>query len=215
MVKKIPLEKPRDLSEHDCERMGIPRRFWSSTLDKVQPQAKKVISRYLSPERFFRCMEQGVGLILCGKIGVGKTAIASICLRYARSYGYTAYFTTVTQLREALFKDTIFENDQTVLDRCRTVDVLLVDDLRLEDLNAKGFGKSQLLQLFKHRTEQELVTHVTTRLDVEDVKSVSAQEIKHIHQTMLGGCSVVIVRGDNLSSSFQRKADRLIYSDQE
>lgn len=151
----------RKLTSEDMRRMNVPDRFWGARQAGVQKQSKDLVDNYLT--NFDLMAEKGAGLVLWGPVGRGKTSIAVTIAKEARARGYSAYFTSVYELREAIKNKAEFD-DQAILSRCRDVDVLIVDNVEEGDLNITHyFSMHDLKALVRFRGEHLKITIVTTR----------------------------------------------------
>jgi len=162
-------ERPqRKLDAADLERMNIPEEHWRTRAKRVPESVREVVTRYLQniPTR----IKRGAGLWVSGPPGVGKSAIASLICKAARSRLFTAFFIQVPELRECVRNRIMFEEGASILDRCFTVDVLALDDLCAEDATARMFGAFEIRDLIKRRVSRRKVTIVTTPLDLEELR---------------------------------------------
>ena len=142
----------RKLGRVDLERMNLPEDLW---LAKVETYLRNVDE----------AMANGAGLVVHGSKGVGKTAIASLIAKEARSRGYTALFVRLWELREMIRSRMQYDDDSSMAQRAREVEVLVLDDLRQEDAGEKFFTLSEINELVRYRASRRLVTIITTRLD--------------------------------------------------
>jgi DNA replication protein DnaC len=155
----------RALGRVDLERMNLPEELWLAKVQYVSDGARTPTESYL--RKIDEAVVNGAGLIIHGARGVGKTAIAALIAKEARSRGYTAFFTRVWELREMIRSRMDYDADSTVAERARAVDVLILDDLRQEDAGEKFFTLSEIHQLVKYRASRRRITVVTTRLSVQ------------------------------------------------
>lgn len=152
----------RKLTEDDLRRMNLPEDYWRVKIQSVSDKVRPTIENYLT--RFEEMAEKGVGLILFGSAGVGKTGIACLVAKEARKRGFTGYFTTVYELREALRARIGFDEEQSVLERCREVDLLVLDGLAEEDLSELYVNLRSVQDLLAYRGSKLRVSILTTRL---------------------------------------------------
>lgn len=152
----------RSLDRDDFVRMNLPEEFWSAKILKVPEAVRELVTKYLF--RIQEMQDRGRGLLLHGGIGVGKTGVAACVAKHARSLGKTVFFTTIWELREAARSKVMFEDNTSVLDRCRTVDVLVLDGLREEDGKERYVSAREIEELIMVRGSRKKVTVVTTRL---------------------------------------------------
>jgi len=135
----------------------------------VDPSNRRVINRYLTNlEENFR---KGYGLILYGEPGVGKTSIAALIAKEARSWKKTVFFTMIWELRECLRARVMFDDSTSILDRCREVDLLVLDGFVEDDIDEKLVNARMLEQLITYRGQRNKLTVVTTRIDRERLQT--------------------------------------------
>lgn len=146
------------------ERMNLPEELWFAKVQYVSDKARTPTENYL--RKIDEAVANGAGLIIHGAQGVGKTAIAALIAKEARSRGYTTFFVRVWELREMIRSRMEYDSDSTVAERARDVDVLVLDDLRQEDAGEKFFTLSEIHQLVKYRASRRRVTVITTRLSL-------------------------------------------------
>jgi DNA replication protein DnaC len=181
----------RSLSPSDFARMNIPEEFWKVRIQGVPESIRGNIERYMV--RFDDLRDKGVGIFLTGPVGVGKTAIASLVLKEARSRGYTAYFTGVWELREAVKAKVSFDDSSSILDRCRDVDVLVLDNLREEDDKEYVVNVRSLEDIIAYRKSKKRPTIITTRIPIADVRS----KFPALFDATVGALVPVAVVGEN------------------
>lgn len=148
--------------------MNLPRDYWTVKVQGVPESVQDTVRRYLVNTDTM--MERGAGMILSGSPGVGKTGIAALVCKEARSRGYTVYFTSVWELRECIRAKILFDEGTSVLDRCREVDVLVLDGLRTEDQKDYVFGIRAIEELLVGRGARKKVSLVTTRMNMRELR---------------------------------------------
>ena len=154
---------PRKLSKRDMERMCVPEEFWWAKLDEVAELARPTMARYAA--RIEEMVRKPAGFLLYGKSGVGKTSAAVVMLKAARQYGMSGYFATIWSLREFVRTGVQYDDSSSILDRCRDVDLLVLDHLRLEDVDEKIVNLSTLEELVSYRSAHHRATIITTQLE--------------------------------------------------
>lgn len=161
--------EPRFLDQDDFKRMGLPKSMWDSDLSLVPRSVQPTIAKYVaSVDEMIR---NGFGFILLGPTGVGKTGIAACLAKAVRSHRHTVYFIANHDLKEYVRNRIQFDDDQSVLDRCKTVDLLVIDDLAAEDFKEEKdfkdavFNIRALEALLVLRTSWKRATIFTTQLD--------------------------------------------------
>lgn len=154
----------RKLGRVDLERMNLPEDLWLAKIQGVSESARDSVEKYL--RNIDDAVARGAGLMIHGASGVGKSGIAALVAKEARSWGYTTMFCRLWELREMIRSRVPFDSDTSMSERAREVEVLVLDDLRQEDAREKFFGLSEIGQLVRYRASRRRLTIVTTRLSV-------------------------------------------------
>ena len=162
----------RPLTAEDLVRINLPEDHWRSKIQEVQPSVKSAVENYLT--NFDEMAQKGAGLWLRGSVGVGKTAIAALAAKEARARGYTAYFTTVFDLREAVRNKQMYDEALSVIDRCKDVDVLILDNFQTSDVSDMIVNLRFLEELLVGRGSRLKISILTTRVGRNDLKDQSA-----------------------------------------
>ena len=144
--------------------MRIPRRFWEVTFDQIEPDLKEVLRNYL--RNLDTMLDGGNGLLLWGENGRGKTSSACFVAMEARRTGASVLMLTSASLIESVLEKTEVE-EGLLLDRARTVDFLLLDDLGKEHPGKSGFADRVLENLLRERAAARLATFITTNMSPE------------------------------------------------
>ena len=109
-------------------------------------------------------------LSLHGPFGVGKTHLAVAAAAEREDRGDEVFFATVADLldylRAAFAPDSPIAHDD-LLDRIRTADVLVLDDMGAE--RSTPFAEDKLFQIVGYRYEERLPTIITTSHRIEDI----------------------------------------------
>jgi DNA replication protein DnaC len=198
----------RKLTQSDMTRMNIPELHWKTRI-KFIPESVAIATRNYLLE-LDRMLEKGVGLLITGSRGVGKTSLATIVLKEARSVGYTCYFGSVWEVREKIKNKILFAGETLMLDRCREVDFLALDDLGAEDARDFIFGTKNVVELIKYRAGRGKVTLITSRLDMdEEDKSILMNETAGLLVTLdVTGPDLLEKRQDLLHDMLFKGSDK-------
>jgi DNA replication protein DnaC len=156
--------------------MRIPQRFWSVRLDQVDEAIRPKIDRYL--RRLDEHLDWGEGLLLWGDNGVGKTSAAVLIALEVRRRGASVLFITAEGLRQAVLERERFDDDQTVIERARAVDFLVLDDLGKEHPGETGFTERLFENLIRERVAARRTTVMTTNLPMSPRVDGNGRESK-------------------------------------
>ena len=109
-------------------------------------------------------------LSLHGPYGVGKTHLAVAAAAERENRGDEVFFATVADLLDylrATFAPDSLITHGDLLDRIRTADVLVLDDMGAE--RSTPFAEDKLFQIVGYRYEERLPTIITTSHQIEDI----------------------------------------------
>jgi DNA replication protein DnaC len=161
------------LDDYDWARLGVPDIFKHetlATLDWSQPALQKPELRdYV--EHAADYFEAGIGLTLIGTPGTGKTHLTVGLLKQAVAGGYLACFAGVVPLLDRL-KATFdghraSESEQRILRSLIEPDVLVLDDLRVDNLTV--WARDRLYAIVGGRWERGLPTLTTSNYTPEEL----------------------------------------------
>jgi DNA replication protein DnaC len=148
----------------DYRLMDMPKCHWQTGLGGIQDVNLRARVRKLiwqTPEMYVR----GANLLIWGDPGAGKSSIASLFARSFRAHNIPSFWITTWGLREKIRDRERFgsDGDLSMMTRVRTVEVLVIDDLRMEAGDG-WFSASDLENLVRTRNDDMLPTIITTQL---------------------------------------------------
>jgi len=181
----------RGVGPPDFERMNLPEEFWRAKVNETAESVRSIVHSYLF--RIPELVQKGAGLYLHGPVGVGKTGIAALVAKEARARGFTVFFIGVWELREAVKSKMQFDDSASVLDRCRNVDVLVLDNLREEDEKEYMVNGRMLEELIAYRKLKKRVTIATSRMTPMDLRG----KMPGLYDATVGSLVPIAVIGDN------------------
>lgn len=167
MGQILPLRR-RKLNRADLVRMRLPKRYWNVNYDGVSDfsDGKEARSPRDTLRNYIRQMddmkEDGMGVLLWGPNGTGKTSMAAIVAKEYRRRFCTVLFLEAAALKSLVKSKDLFDEDETYWQRAKEVDVLVLDDLCKGVQDTKGFGEQVLDELLRARNANQLVTIITT-----------------------------------------------------
>jgi DNA replication protein DnaC len=98
----------RELCFEDLERMMIPKRYWDASFDKIDSDVQSIAQRYLM--KLDEMVERGIGLMLWGENGRGKTCLAVVLGKELRRCGKTVLFMECANLKRAVIDKVGFDS---------------------------------------------------------------------------------------------------------
>jgi DNA replication protein DnaC len=169
--------------------MAMPKSLCRSTLvgiqdAKLRERVKKLV--WQTPKLFVH----GANLLISGDPGAGKSSIASLFARSFRAHNIPSFWTTTWKMREHNRDRDRFgrDGDLSMMARVRTVEVLVIDDLRSDPMDG-WFSQVDLTNLIRVRSGDMLPTIVTTSLSggaLYESPSISALRGRMLHIEVYG-----------------------------
>jgi len=170
----------RELTKDDLLRARVPKRYWTASMDGVQESVREVATKYLA--NIEEMLSKGVGLLLWGSNGIGKTSLSVVIGKEYRRRGQSLLFLEAAEIKGAVISSEMFDEEQTLWERAKTVEVLLIDDLGKGVQDSTGFGARVLDELIRHRNANKRVTFITTNMTLkaieEELKSSTMHSLK-------------------------------------
>ena len=204
-VPDEPTTFRRKLTKIDFQRMNLPEGYWRVKVQGVQEKVLEPTVNYL--RKIAEMVRMGAGLWISGSDGTGKTSIAALVAKEARARGFTVYFTSIWELRECIRSRVLFDDDTTILNRCRDVDILILDELRSDDADVPYFGAKQLEELLAHRRADRRVTILTTRLPAKTIDD----RFPGLRSASEGGMVWFPVDGRNLREDRHKEINQAVF----
>lgn len=149
---------------------NIGRRYLNATLSESQVDALPRTSRdhlRVYQRDLLEFLRDGIGLVLHGPKGHGKTHIACAIMRQAMRWYVRAVFLPVDQLQIEYFeRDRAEDRAECLYERARLSDLLVLDDLGAE--HERDFGTRLLEALLRERVRDKRTTIITTQLSTDE-----------------------------------------------
>ena len=172
----------RHVVKEDLIRMRLPERHWRAKLSKVQEGGKgrprEMLTRYF--KKIEKVHSEGVGLLLWGPNGTGKTAAAAVVGKVFRSYNLTVLFLEAASLSQIVINNVQFDSEVSMWDRALSVDLLILDDLGKGGQDSTGFGLRKLDELLRWRASRYKITMVTTNMNLQTLAAEVKPSTMHI-----------------------------------
>ena len=148
------------------------------TFDQIPDSCahKRVMRKYIEDSRANLCA--GAGLLFYGEPDFGKTSSAIIIGKAALLEGFSVLFLPVDQIQSAIITKEPFDEEQSLISRARSCDLLILDDLGLE--SSKEFGKSAIEGLIRYRSNRRLSTIITMNLTPKKLDSIYGRAMKSV-----------------------------------
>lgn len=188
--------RPKGITETHLKLANIGQDYWDCDFlnYKGPKEAKTKVLKYLLS--LDEMKEKGVGLLLVGPHGPGKTTLAMVALKYLARANWNVYATSLGEVIEQIQKswsDRSSDSTDLFIERARSADFLLIDDVGKEHRGQSGFTERTFDNLVRYRVQHRLPTFLTTNhtkselLDVYGESAISLLEGKLIPITVNGG----------------------------
>lgn len=166
----------RKLDVEDMEAMGLPQSHWKTSLKRVPQSIETPLKRYL--DSITKYIPDGVGMLITGAKGVGKTSVASLVARQTRSHRMTVLYLSAWDFRDKRrtqrFED---KGRQPILRRVTEVDLLILDDLAFDDIQDRYYGEHEIKSLLRARSNTRKASVVIACVPSnEDMDLMDAKE---------------------------------------
>lgn len=122
-------------------------------------------------EEIQKMREEGIGILISGPNGTGKTFLATEVLKEALDNGYSAQVATVTGIIDIYTKGWESEPNRVFFnERIREIDFLLIDDIGKEnDKSISAIGRQVIDRLIRYRSSRLKPTLYTTNATLPEL----------------------------------------------
>lgn len=198
------------------ELSGVPRRLARCAFDTFPPAGRR---RIVQTQRFAQTWDwrSGRGLLLFGEPSVGKTglvvsALLAVLARWAAETPASelrssralprrrrVWFTTDVALLDTLRRGYEDNTASLLIERAKTVALLIVDDLGKADLKGgAGWGVERLYDIIDARYSALLPTWFTTNLGADQLRKRLGEDGEAIMDRLLDSCEAITIKGAKL-----------------
>jgi DNA replication protein DnaC len=177
---------------------GVPDEFLK-TLD-LEPRQNEDVAEVIREycERFSAARKHGLGLILTGPLGVGKTMFGTQIVARALKAGFSAGYTTFPELLIQIKRGW---TDPAVKERVyllSLVDFLFLDEVgseykRIDDT----YVSTEIAVLFRTRRSRNLPILIGTNLSVPDLGDEYGEHGKILFSLLAGRMKVLRLKGED------------------
>ena len=134
--------------------------------------------------------KDGMGLLLYGPVGTGKTYYAAAIANALIDKGYKVKMTKFTTLANQLWNA---ENKQAFMNSLNRYSLLVIDDLGAE--RQSDYMKEQVFNVIDNRYMAGLPFVVTTNLTADEIKKPHEVGYQRIYDRVLERCHPIAVNG--------------------
>lgn len=143
---------------------------WDDVTDQVPQAVQQAVLEYaLEAERY---VSAGIGLILHGDSGTGKTLLLTLLLKRLLELGYDGYFTQFNDLLDSYtagWRDA--EESEWFTKRVRNAGILVVDDIGKESKGRENVTSPLFDMVIRHRVANDKPTLITTNYSMDELRA--------------------------------------------
>ena len=162
--------------------------FNTVSKEECEEEYKDIMQSYVN--NFAKFKSKGKGLILCGKVGTGKTFLASCVANALIDKGVKVLMTNLREIESG-----VWENKQQYIDSLNSYSLLVIDDLGVE--RNTEYMQELMYGVVNSRYAAGLPMIITTNLTIEELKRPKDIGSSRIYERILERCYPIEVKGTN------------------
>lgn len=175
--------------------------FFGEDRDDVVP----VVRQYL--ESFDNQYHYGQGLTFSGSYGTGKSFLMATILKEIVKQGRSAFFITFDEFIQhfgATWNDE--QSKRLMQETLKRVEILGLDEVRVDERNNNGFLSDALQSIVRHRTSNLLPTLITTNLTPDKQK----MHFTKAYSLLSAKNNIVLLSGRDVRPEVKKLSQELI-----
>lgn len=174
-------------------RTGFPdaemRKWTFAGSDHADPKTENVARKYAA--NFSAMREKGIGLLLCGTVGTGKSFLAAAIANTLIDQGTPCLMTNFSRIISRISEK--FGGDQKYLDDLNRFDLLIIDDLGAE--RDTDFAWEKIMDVIDARYRAGLPIIITTNLSMRQLSDQSDIRRQRVYSRLREMCVFIEVQG--------------------
>ena len=173
--------------------MGFPEKKMQECTFENASDSEVLNAMKKYADNFSKFKKDGKGLLLYGKVSVGKTYAAACVVNELINKGYPCLITNFDRIKNTL--QGMFEGKQEYIDSLNKFVLFVLDDLGTE--RTTEFEQQMMFNIIDSRYRAGLPLIVTTNLSIEEMKNPKTIEQSRIYERVLEMCFPIEVKGVN------------------
>lgn len=189
-------EKQRDVRHLKANGLQDNKLLRDSTFDKdngTNNSQMKLAYNYVA--NWEKMKAKGLGLILTGDVGTGKSFCAACIANALLDQGVSVLMTNFSRILNTL-TGMQFENRSQFLDDINQYSLLIIDDLGVE--RNSEYTLEQIFNVIDRRYRSKKPLVVTTNLTITELKEPSDTAHSRIYNRILERCAPVCINEQNI-----------------
>lgn len=201
---------PKGITHAHLERANIGEDYWAADFSTyLGPNSAAELAKvYL--KKLAEMKAKGIGLLLAGPPGPGKTTLATIILKYLARANWTCYMISLGDIVEHIQRGWSDKDEDSyeLLDKAKKADFLLIDDVGKEHSGPTGFSATVFDNLIRYRTQHRLPTILTTNLTERQIRNRYGDAFTSL---IRGKCKVIEVNDEDVRTTTLKPAVEEIF----
>jgi DNA replication protein DnaC len=189
--KEVEKAQEREKIKKVCFMMSNMGSWTFANDDNENAEISNAMKNYA--DNFAEFKKSGIGLLLFGTVGTGKTFYAACIANELIDKGYTVLMTNFARLINQLQGK--FEGRQEYIDSLNDYSLLIIDDLGAE--RSSEYMQETVFNIIDARYRAGLPFIITTNLTLEEIANTEAIAYKRIYDRILERCYPVEVEGQS------------------
>lgn len=149
--------------------------------DSPESESSKACRDYV--EKWEDVKENGLGLLMYGSVGTGKSFYACAIVNALLDKRVPAAVTSFPRLLNILQGTS---DRQAVIDHLQAYHLLVIDDLGAE--RASAYAEEQVFAVIDARVRSGLPMIITTNLSIEDIRNPESMQYRRIYDRIIEAC---------------------------
>jgi DNA replication protein DnaC len=170
--------------------MRIPEQYWQTHMDRIPDNLEYKKDAQYFIDNVVECMKSGESYYMHGPYGHGKTGLATLFMKVAAAYGYLGTFIIAEDLHAYGLGEHYFSDGVTMMERCKTVSFLVIDELDLVDNQKWVYQK--LENLIRSRIADKLPTIITSNHEFRELVTYEIRNRNQANIRPLAGLASVM-----------------------
>jgi DNA replication protein DnaC len=203
----VILNEPKPLTKAHMIVAGVPEKYWEANLADYPDTYTGFSACRSFHNEVVDMLKDGIGLILHGPPGHGKTRMAVALLKQSMRHCASACFLEANQIQRSIINKDYelgIQSSRPVMELAEEVDLLVLDDLGAE--HSKEWLKAQVEALLRFRIARKRSSIVTTNLGMKDLETIYGSGLSSVLKEALYPAKITGKdwRGDQAKSIAER-----------
>jgi primosomal protein DnaI len=193
--------KLKEFSEKTKEKLRftlLPEEHWYAVVSKVQDSSNPDLIQSWLEDPTEHLESSSKGLYIYGQYRRGKSSLAALIMKLSLARGIYGLWLNYRDLPGYVINKDLFTDNQTILERAKEVELLVIDEFYPE-VRTGFFPVKTLDDLIRDRLQKNKTTIITSNCSPNDLIKGKLKDLTSSLVFVLGdACSSVELKGDVL-----------------